>query len=450
MRQPPAPLPDPSAAVRRRDFLTGAAAIAGAAAIGSSCVSRGVSAADRGKLPKAAQRVPLASGAPIRIGVIGTGGMGGAHLDSMMVSRNEGRESYEIVAVCDVNQKRVDAARTKCAQGQPGVAVEAYRHYPALLERDDVHAVLIASPEHWHAKMAEDAIAAGKDVYLEKPMTLRLPEALRLRSVVNANDCILQVGTQYMMIPNYHEARKLILAGAIGTPTLSQTSYCRNSRDGEWLYEIDPEVQPGAVLDWEAWLGTEHGLSKPIEFDTEVYHRWRRYRDFSTGIVGDLLPHMMTPMMWCLEAGWPVRVTGHGHHLVDHAMQNHDQVFLTVSFETGQTMIVAGSTCNENGLPILVRGHKANLELTGNNCVLTPEKTFVDDVDPQDIVCRGGDWQDELRLDWMNSIRTRAPNRSPVEYGTRMMAICDLATRSMWDGQAWSFDPKAMRAEVVA
>lgn len=448
MSQPKRPHAARPASTSRRAFLGSAAALAGGAALGS-CASGGVGAAGGRPIPKGAPRVPLAEGAPIRIGVIGTGGMGNGHLDGMLSARRDGRETLDIVAVCDVNKKRVDGAARKLADQQPGVKVDAYRHYPDLLARDDIHAVLIASPEHWHAQMAEDAIAAGKDVYLEKPMTLRLPDALRLKQVVDANDAILQVGTQYMMIPKYAEARRLIQAGAIGMPTLSQTSYCRNSRDGEWLYGIDPEVQPGEVLDWEAWLGLEHGLSKDIPFDTEIYHRWRRYRDFSTGIVGDLLPHMMTPMMWCLDAGWPVRVTAHGHHLVDKAMENHDQVFLTVSYENGHTMIVAGSTCNENGLAELIRGHEANLQLSGNNCVLTPERIFVDDVDPKTVECRGGDWQDELRLDWMKSVRTREPNASPVEYGTRMMAICDLATRSMWDGKAWGFDPATLTAKPL-
>lgn len=449
MSQPKRPSSVPSASTSRRAFLGSAAALAGTSALGG-CSAGSVRASTGPAIPKGAPRVPLGEGEPIRIAVIGTGGMGMGHLDGLLATRAAGREKVEVVAVCDVNRKRVEEARAKLATGAPEVAVEAYRRYAEVLERDDLHAVLIASPEHWHAKMAEDAIAAGKDVYLEKPMTLRLPEALRLKQVVEANDSILQVGTQYMMYPKYSEARRLIQAGAIGVPTLSQTSYCRNSRDGEWLYGIDPEVQPGEVLDWDAWLGVEHGLSKAIPFDTEIYHRWRRYRDFSTGIVGDLLPHMMTPMMWCLEAGWPVRVTAHGHHLVDKAMQNHDQVFLTVSYENAHTMIVAGSTCNENGLSELVRGHMGNLQLSGNNCVLTPENIFVDDVDPQTIECPGVDPQDELRLDWMRSIRTREPNRSPVEYGARMMAICDLATRSMWDGKAWAFDPKALSARALA
>jgi predicted dehydrogenase len=293
--------------------------------------------------------------------------------------------------------------------------------------------------------MAEDAIAAGLDVYLEKPMTLRLEDALRLKKVVDKNDRRLQVGTQYMLWPKFHEARKLVASGAIGKPTLSQTSYCRNSKDGEWLYGIDEQVKPGEMLDWEAWLGP----AGPHEWDTEVYHRWRRYRDFSTGIVGDLLVHQMTPMMLALDVGWPVRVTASGGHYVDKAMENHDQVFLTIEFEQEHTMVVAGSTCNEQGLEVLIRGHEANLYLGGNDCVLRPERVFADDIDERTVKGAELDTQDALRLDWLRCVRTRDEVASPVEFGTRHMVIVDLATRSLWEGGAYTFDPRALKAARV-
>jgi hypothetical protein len=156
---------------------------------------------------------------------------------------------------------------------------------------------------------------------------------------------------------------------------------------------------------------------------------------------------MMTPLVMALDAGWPVRVTGSGGHYIDKAMSNHDQVLLNVEFEKEHTMLVAGSTCNETGLETLIRGHEANLFLGGNDCVLRPERPFVDDIDEVTVQGRSGDWQNELRLDWFNSIRTREPNRSPVEFATQIMVIVDLATRSLWDGRAWRFDPKALEAK---
>jgi predicted dehydrogenase len=449
----------PTSDTSRRDFLTSAAALASAAALPAACAH--AEKEDRRPIPKRADPAPLAQGDPIRIGLIGCGGMGaasdgildserriGGHLASLCGYKSEGKENVEVVAVCDVNRKRREFCAEQASALQGGLKVEPYLQHEDLLARGDLHGVLIATPEHWHARQSEDAIAAGIDVYVEKPMTQELGEALRLRKVVQSNDRILQVGTQFMMWPKYQAARKLIKAGAIGTPTLLQTSYCRNSKDlGEWnYYAIDPLLEPGIDLDWDRWLGP----LGPREWDTKIYHRWRRYKDFSTGIIGDLLVHKMTPFLYALDAGWPTRVTAHGAHLVDHEMENFDQVTLTVTFEGGQEMIVAGSTCNEQGLEDLIRGNKGTLYLASNNCELRPEPKWVDEVDPQTIECPGMSEQDELRLDWLRCIRSRQPNQSPIDYGAKIMVIVDLAARSMWGGQAWSFDPQAMKAEPIA
>lgn len=431
----------------RRSFLGKAMAAAGVAGVVSGCAANG--SLSLRPVPKAvAVRRPGADEV-IRIGVIGTGGMGTAHCQSFIQLVKSGKEKAQIVALADVCQPRLDEAQRVCVEGQGGATVDAYRDYRELLAREDIHAVLIASPEHWHAKHAEDAIAAGKDVYLEKPMTLRLNEALRLYEVQKANpDVILQVGTQAIQLPKYREARKLVAAGEIGTPTMSQTSYCRNSKKGEWLYYgIDPAWKPGENLDWEAWCGP----SGPAPWDPEVYARWRRYRRYSTGIIGDLLVHVITPLMVSLDnVGWPVRVTCAGSHLVDKAMENHDQVNLTIEFETGHVMVVAGSTCNEVGLETMIRGHRGNIYLGSKNCVLRPERIYSEEFDSRTIECPDiGNDQDAHRLAWLKSLRTRERPEADVEMGTKVMVIVDLATRSAWDGRAYRFDPRTMTASAI-
>ena len=186
------------------------------------------------------------------MGLIGTGGMGTGHLESIVNAAKEGRADVAVVALADVCQPRLQAAREKAEAIQGEGTIELYTSYRELLARKDLQGVMIASPEHWHRQMAEDAILAGKDVYVEKPMTLNLKDALRLKKVADANPGqIVNVGTQYVMSPSYGAARELISQGAIGKPVWSQTSYCRNSKDGEWLYyEIDPAWQPGVNLDW--------------------------------------------------------------------------------------------------------------------------------------------------------------------------------------------------------
>ena len=419
----------------RRQFLAGSAAAAATTACATGPNARPV--------VKAASRAALGPDDTIRMGIIGVGGMGGGHLGSTINQNKNGEEKVHIVALSDVCKPRLDGGLNRARKEQKDVTVDGYRDYKELLARDDIHCVLIASPEHWHAQMAVDAIESGKDVYVEKPMTLKLEDAMWLRDTMAANpDMRMQVGTQYMMYGRYQEAKKIIAEGGIGHPTFSQTGYCRNSRNGEWLYSIDKKVQPGEQLDWEAWCGP----GGEAEGDTEVYHRWRRYSRWSTGIIGDLLVHMMTPMMYALDRGWPTRVTSSGGHYIDKEMDNHDQVNLTIEFEKEHTMIVAGSTCNESGLEVMIRGHEANLLLGSNNCVLQPQRVFVDDIDERTIQCPNVSPQEALRLDWFHCVRTREQNQSQVDLACEVMVVVVLATRSAWGGEAWTFDPATLTA----
>jgi predicted dehydrogenase len=255
------------------------------------------------------------------------------------------------------------------------------------------------------------------------------------------------VGTQYVTYSSYIDARRLIAEGKIGKPVFSQTSYCRNSKDGEWLYyEIDPAWQPGVNLDWTAWTGP---LGKQ-PWSPEVFARWRRYRKYSTGIIGDLLVHRITPLMMALDVGWPVRVVASGGHYVDKAMENHDQVNINIEFEKEHTMIVAGSTANEVGLETLIRGHRANLYLGDRRLTLRPERIYAEEIEEQ--VLEGedlGDPQDVLRARWIEAIRERGPSPSPIDLAAQVMVAVDLASRSMWDGRAWGFDPRRLKARRI-
>lgn len=426
----------------RRDFLRTAVAAAAATGLAAGIVRAEEDLDDGGPVSQAAPRTPLGPDDVVRIGIIGTGGMGSGHIDSILKLAADGAAKVRIEALSDVCDSRWFAAKKNVDAAQGG-DVAVYRDYRELLKVPTLHGVLIAAPEHWHGRMAEDAILAGKDVYLEKPMTLNLRDALRLQKVSHANpDVIVVVGTQYVMTPSYQAAKDLIAKGAIGKPVWSQTSYCRNSKDGEWnYYEIDPHWKPGVNLDWDGWCGP---LGK-AEWSPKVYARWRRYRKYSTGIIGDLLVHHMTPVIRALDVGWPVRVSATGGHFIDKAMENHDQVNITVEFEREHTMFVAGSTCNELGVERVIRGHKANLFVGGRTALIRPERIYADEIEEREIQPAPGtrqNDQDALRLHWLDCIRTRKPSMSDVDLGTRVMVIVDLATRSLWNGGAFAYDPQ--------
>lgn len=421
----------------RRDFLK---TTAGAAAVAGTLDALGAS-------PLRAQPLELAGRDPsppkasdtVNIAILGTGGMGTGHMNAFTKFAKDGAENVRVVGLCDVCQPRLEAAKTRCDADQGG-SVDTYADYREVLKRPDLHGVLIAAPEHWHGAMAEDAIRAGKDVYVEKPMTLHLDAALRLKAVADANPAVIvEVGTQYVMYPSYNEARRMIIAGKIGKPVFSQTSYCRNSKAGEWLYyRIDPAWEPGVNLDWDTWCGP----LGPAPWSPEIYARWRRYKKYSTGIIGDLLVHRLTPLIHGANLGWPTRVVASGGHYIDKAMENHDQININIEFEDEHTMIVAGSTANEVGLETLIRGHKGNIYLGGRNTIVRPERIYAEEFDEETIEGENrGDTQDQLRRDWLECIRTRKAPASPVELGTKVMVIVDLASRSMWEGAAFGYDP---------
>lgn len=427
----------------RRDFLKAtSASLLAAELVGDELL------ADPRPIPRAAPAARLHPAEPVRMGVIGTGGMGTEHCRAILRLAKDGKTEVWIEALCDVCQPRLAAAKKIVDEAQATIAtgsstggeVTTYSDYRELLRRPDLHGVLIASPEHWHQEMAEHAIEAGKDVYVEKPMTLTLKQALRLWDVQRKNPQVMvNVGTQYVMTPSYPASRQLIADGAIGKPVSSQTGYCRNSKEGEWLYyEIDPAWQPGVNLDWERWCGP----SGKAPWNPEVYARWRRYRRYSTGIIGDLLVHQMTPLILAIGLGWPTRVVAAGGHYVDKKMENHDQVNLTIEFEDEHTMLVAGSTANELGPETLIRGHKGNIFLGGRNTTLRPERIYAEEVEERTIEGEDrGDAQDQLRLRWIECIRSREAPPSPVELSVKVMVIVDLAARSMWEGKAFGYDP---------
>ena len=177
----------------RREFLASSTAVALGARAGSLAWPAEAGAAI--PAPRSAR-----NDEPVKIGVIGTGGMGTGHIEAFLNIAKSQRANVTVAALADVCQARLDDAKLKVEAAQGAGSVETfYANYPGLLARNDLHGVLIASPEHWHAKMAEDGVKAGKAVYVEKPMTLRLPEALRLHELVKANpQALVVVGTQFV------------------------------------------------------------------------------------------------------------------------------------------------------------------------------------------------------------------------------------------------------------
>jgi predicted dehydrogenase len=233
----------------------------------------------------------------IRFAAIGVGIRG--QQDLLSALRTPG---VELVAAADVYDGRLTLARERW-----GNQLFTSRDYREVLARRDVDAVLIAAPDHWHTQMAIDAMNAGKDVYVEKPMVQQLDEGPRIIETARQTNRILQVGSQHPSSIVYGKARELYRAGVIGELNLVEAWINRNSSMGAWQYSIPPDAS-SQTIDWDRFLG--HAPKRP--FDPVRLFRWRNYRDYGTGIPGDLFVHLFTGIHFVLDALGPTRAIASG------------------------------------------------------------------------------------------------------------------------------------------
>ncbi len=291
----------------------------------------------------------------VQVGIIGLGMNGfGQHVQGLLALPDKA----EIVAVCDIYAPRVDRALSV-------TRAKAYHNYEDLIADKNVEAVVISTPDHWHAKMAIDAMRAGKDVDVEKPMALTIEEAREMVRVAKETGRILAVDSEHMAHPLWKPAQKAIQSGALGQLLWSQTSRSRNSVEPAWEYTIDPGAGPDNI-DWERWLGpSEHR----VPFDKERYFRWRRFWDYGGGITTDLYFHHLSPLIHITGRGFPVRVCAAGGHYVHptEIIEVPDTFLLTLDFENRHSVFVGGSLANSLELPIVVRGHQANMRFFGGS-----------------------------------------------------------------------------------
>lgn len=417
----------------RRIFLSASAGLAAVGAHAAPSLKPAVSA-------RSASRV-LGANDRIRVAAIGTGGKGTSHL-RLLVPRAASVKDIELVAMADVYSRYRSRALSLCSLKE----ADGYVDYRKMLERSDIDAVLVATPDHWHAQMTIDCMATGRDVYLEKPYTLTIEEARDVTAAVKQYKRVLQVGSQHLSDRRYHAARDLVNAGEIGTLLWAQTTYCRNSLTGEWNYYIDEEASP-RTIDWQRWLGS--APRRP--FSAERYFRWRKYWDYSGGIATDLFYHRVGPLLFIMGPQYPTRVNASGGIYRFKDREVPDTYATTIEYPDF-FITAASSMANEAGnryLPPAIYGNKGTItfEREGVRVLSEPLYAGADSVAATSGKLYPVDDGPGMAVlhhnNFFDCMRSRKRTVLNEDLALEIMTAIRLGVDSYRQGKAFAFDPRA-------
>jgi len=230
----------------------------------------------------------------IRIATIGMGIMG--FNDTRAALNTQG---VELVGCCDLYKGRLDRAKEVY-----GPNIFTTNDYNAILDRKDIDAIIIATSDNWHSRIAMDAMRKGKAVYTEKPMVHYLSEGLEEIAVQKQTKAVFQVGSQRISSVSFQKAKEMLQAGAIGKINTIQASFNRQSALGAWQYTIPLDASPQTV-DWDKFQATE---KVKHAYDSNRFFRWRNYREYGTGVAGDLFVHLLTGINFLTNSKGPTKI----------------------------------------------------------------------------------------------------------------------------------------------
>ncbi len=395
-----------------------------------------------------------------------------------------------LTAVCDVFDVRAERGlaasqvETRPGGDRPLPGARRYRHYQDLLDSDDVDAVIIATPDHWHSRMAIDAVAAGQHIYLEKCMTRTEEEVYALTGAVRDSDLVFQLGHQNRQAESHIKAREIVEKDILGPITLIETTTNRNDPIGAWVYDIHEDGNP-ETIDWEQFQGP---APHKVPFNLERFFRWRCWFDYGTGLAGDLMSHEYDAVNQILDLGIPRSAVASGGIYYYQDGRDVPDVFQAV-FEYPDrdlTLVYSATLASGRHRGKLFMGHDATMEVGSGLTVSADhsstryeEKIEEGVIDPAmplltyrpgfkgvDAVTsateeyfasrgllytyRGGRRVSAYHLhikEWLDVIRNGGEPSCGIERGFEEAITCHMATRSYLEGRRVEWDP--LRRRIV-
>jgi predicted dehydrogenase len=369
----------------------------------------------------------------VRIGVIGTGGRARGLMNHLKTIGGA-----ELAAVCDVYEPRLLQAAE--IAGASAVKVADYRR---ILDSPEIDAVLIGSPDHWHETMTLDAIAAGKDVYVEKPISHSIEEGVEMVKAVEASDRVVQTGTQQRSWEHWKLGKQLIDSGKLGQITFVHTYWYQHARAGTYQPVNMPQ------LDWKAWLG-----SAPDQpFRPERFYQWRHFWDFGGGCLTDLMTHWIDVVHWYMNVDAPLTATTSAHNYNIKLWEAPDTVSTTLEFPNDFTCAYLGtyvSRVDDGGLEFrgelgTLKVDRARLAFYRDNAPYAPGSLTPE---PEIFVRSSGDGSIAHLQNWIDCIRSRQTPTADIRVAHAAARTSHIANAALKAGKAVKWNAAAERVEA--
>jgi len=383
----------------------------------------------------AVHRAPAAD--QIALGVIGSGGRG-----TFVMGVFQKDPALRVAAICDVYEPNLENALS-VASKVAGTHPKAYRNYQELLSDKDVQAVLIATPEHWHYQMLLDALAAGKDVYVEKPLCQTPEQGVKLVEAEKKTRSVIQVGMQRRSYDLYREGRGIVADGTLGKVRMVRSWWLNNYLEGA------PATKLAGPLDWEQWQGpAEHH-----PFDANRFRQWRLYSDYAGGILADQGAHVFDGIHMLMGASYPLAVNasaGKPHKVgVDQpesvvAIAEYPEDFIGVFSVNYAAMQYQSRNDQLNQLD----GDQARMDI-GREELKVYKKGAGDEPAIARKSEKGFGWATDLHVqNFLECVRTRKTPAAPVKLAFQAALVVQMANLSLKQGRRLKWNAAAGRVEA--